>query len=94
MVLLAYAVPGPDFLVLIRASARRRFLGRAAAFGAQAGLCVHIAATVLGFSLLVSGSALAFTVIKLAGAAYPGQGGANRSPCTRHRQGEALAERF
>ncbi|GAA2992417.1 LysE family translocator [Streptomyces fulvorobeus] len=70
VVLVAYAVPGPDFLVIVRAAATRRSLGRAAAFGAQAGLCVHVAAAVLGLSLLVSQSALAFTLVKLAGAAY------------------------
>ncbi|MFI2781146.1 LysE family translocator [Streptomyces sp. ALB3] len=70
VVLLAYAVPGPDFLVIVRAAVRRRSLGRAAAFGAQAGLCVHVAAAVAGLSVLVSRSALAFTVLKIAGAAY------------------------
>ncbi|MEU8679549.1 LysE family transporter [Streptomyces sp. NPDC048560] len=53
-----------------RAAARRRSLGRAAAFGAQAGLCVHIAAAVVDLSLFTSRSALAHTMIKLAGAAY------------------------
>ncbi|MGW0330322.1 LysE family translocator [Streptomyces sp. NPDC003011] len=70
VVLLAYAVPGPDFLVIVRAAARRPALGRAAALGAQAGLCVHMGAAVLGLSVIAAGSALVFTVIKLAGAGY------------------------
>ncbi|WP_030785111.1 LysE family translocator [Streptomyces sp. NRRL S-920] len=70
VVMLAYLVPGPDFLVIVRAAARRTSLGRAAAFGAQTGLCVHMCAAALGLSAIAAQSALAFTVIKLAGAAY------------------------
>ncbi|GAA4794774.1 LysE family translocator [Streptomyces ziwulingensis] len=70
VVLLAYAVPGPDLLVIVRAAARRPALGRAAALGAQSGLCVHMAAAALGLSLIAAGSAYAFTAIRLAGAAY------------------------
>ncbi|WP_371667383.1 LysE family translocator [Streptomyces sp. NBC_00289] len=70
VVLLAYLVPGPDFLVIVRAAARRRALGRAAALGAQAGLCVHMCAAALGLSVIATRSAYAFTAIKLAGAAY------------------------
>ncbi|MFF1449858.1 LysE family translocator [Streptomyces sp. NPDC058274] len=70
VVMLAYLVPGPDFLVIVRAAARRPALGRAAALGAQAGLCVHMCAAALGLSVIATRSALAFTVIKLAGAAY------------------------
>ncbi|MFJ9718685.1 LysE family translocator [Streptomyces sp. NPDC101213] len=70
VVLLAYLVPGPDFLVIVRAAARRSALGRAAALGAQTGLCVHMGAAALGLSVIAAGSALAFTVIKFAGAGY------------------------
>jgi threonine/homoserine/homoserine lactone efflux protein len=70
VVLLAYLVPGPDFLVIVRAAARRASLGRAAALGAQTGLCVHMCAAALGLSVIAARSAVAFTVIKLAGAAY------------------------
>ncbi|MEU5764713.1 LysE family translocator [Streptomyces asoensis] len=70
VVLLAYAVPGPDFLVIVRAAARRPALGRAAALGAQTGLCVHMCASALGLSVIAAGSALAFTAVKLAGACY------------------------
>ncbi|WP_329406379.1 LysE family translocator [Streptomyces sp. NBC_00704] len=70
VVLLAYLVPGPDFLVIVRAAARRAALGRAAALGAQTGLCVHMCAAALGLSALAAGSAFAFTAVRLAGAAY------------------------
>lgn len=70
VVLLAYLIPGPDFLVIVRAAARRPALGRAAALGAQGGLCVHMCAAALGLSAIATRSAFAFTVIKLAGAAY------------------------
>lgn len=70
VVLLAYLVPGPDFLVVVRSAARRSALGRAAALGAQSGLCVHMAAAALGLSVLAARSAYAFTLIRLAGAAY------------------------
>lgn len=70
VVLLAYLVPGPDFLVIVRAAARRPALGRAAAYGAQTGLCVHMCAAALGLSVIAARSAQTFTVIKLAGAAY------------------------
>ncbi|MER7400906.1 LysE family translocator [Streptomyces sp. NPDC000070] len=70
VVLLAYLVPGPDFLVIVRAAARRPALGRAAAYGAQTGLCVHMCAAALGLSVIAARSAQAFTAIRLAGAAY------------------------
>ncbi|WP_433543985.1 LysE family translocator (plasmid) [Streptomyces sp. CA-294286] len=70
VVLIAYVVPGPDFLVVVRAAAQRPALGRAAALGAQSGLCVHVLAAALGLSVLAAQSAAVFTTIKLAGAAY------------------------
>ncbi|MFP8903151.1 LysE family translocator [Streptomyces atacamensis] len=70
VVLLAYLVPGPDFLVIVRAAVLRPALGRAAALGAQTGLCVHMLAAALGLSVIAARSPAAFTAIKLAGAAY------------------------
>ncbi|MFD3515402.1 LysE family translocator [Streptomyces sp. NPDC058657] len=70
VVLLAYLIPGPDFLVVVRAAAQRPALGRAAALGAQTGLCVHVLAAALGLSVLAAQSAAVFTAIKFAGAGY------------------------
>ncbi|MFF1712809.1 LysE family translocator [Streptomyces sp. NPDC058268] len=70
VVLLAYLIPGPDFLVVVRAATRGRAEGRAAALGAQSGLVVHMAAAVLGLSVLAARSAAVFQTIKLLGAAY------------------------
>lgn len=69
-VALAYVVPGPDFAIILRYSTRGRRLGRSAAFGVLAGLCVHMSAAVLGLSALLVQSATAFTVVKLVGAGY------------------------
>ncbi|MEU9981888.1 LysE family translocator [Streptomyces sp. NPDC050856] len=70
VVVLAYVIPGPDFLVVVRSAARRRALGLAAAAGAQCGLCVHMLAAAAGLSALATTSAAAFTAVKLAGALY------------------------
>ncbi len=69
-VALAYVVPGPDFAIILRYSARGRRWGRAAAFGVICGLCVHLTLAVLGLSALLAQSEVAFTVVKLVGAAY------------------------
>jgi threonine/homoserine/homoserine lactone efflux protein len=70
VVLLAYLIPGPDFLVIVRAAVLRPALGRAAALGAQTGLCVHMFAAALGLSAVAARSPAAFTAIRLAGAVY------------------------
>ncbi|MFJ8821010.1 LysE family translocator [Streptomyces sp. NPDC102467] len=70
VVVVAYLVPGPDFLVIVRCAAESSSRGRAAALGAQGGLCVHMAAAVLGLSVIAARSALIFQTIKLLGAAY------------------------
>ncbi len=68
--LLAYVVPGPDWVVVLRRAARSGRAGALAALGVQCGLVVHLAAAVLGVSALVLSSATAFTVLKVVGAAY------------------------
>ncbi|CAL9344597.1 hypothetical protein SUDANB15_00336 [Streptomyces sp. enrichment culture] len=68
--LAAYVVPGPDFLVVVRSAAEHPAKGRAAALGAQAGLCVHMLAAVAGLSLIAARSPVVYDSIKLLGAAY------------------------
>jgi threonine/homoserine/homoserine lactone efflux protein len=70
VVLLAYVVPGPDFAVIVRASAEGARHGLAAAAGAQTGLFAHMAAAVCGLSVLLAGSPAALRAIQLTGAAY------------------------
>ncbi|MFJ8187124.1 LysE family translocator [Streptomyces sp. NPDC096105] len=70
VVLVAYVVPGPDFLVVVRSAAEHPAKGRAAALGAQAGLCVHMLAAATGLSVIAARSPVAYDAIKLLGAAY------------------------
>ncbi|MET9764615.1 LysE family translocator [Streptomyces sp. NPDC006372] len=70
VVLVAYTVPGPDFLVVVRSAAEDPAKGRAAALGAQAGLCVHMLAAAVGLSLVVARSPLVYDAVKLLGALY------------------------
>jgi threonine/homoserine/homoserine lactone efflux protein len=63
--------PGPDTALIIRQALRRgtRAASRSA-FGIGVGSSVWALASVLGVAVLLEGSAAAFTVLKLAGAAY------------------------
>ncbi|MFD3701469.1 LysE family translocator [Streptomyces sp. NPDC058646] len=70
VVLVAYLVPGPDFLVVLRSATEHPSKGRAAALGAQAGLCVHMLAAATGLSLIAARSPTVYDAIKLLGAAY------------------------
>jgi threonine/homoserine/homoserine lactone efflux protein len=70
VVLVAYLVPGPDFLVVVRSAVEHPARGRAAAVGAQTGLCVHMLAAALGLSLIAARSPVVYDAIKLLGAAY------------------------
>ncbi|CAL9342090.1 LysE family translocator [Streptomyces sp. enrichment culture] len=70
VVLVAYVVPGPDFLVVVRSAAEDPAKGRAAALGAQTGLCVHMLAAAAGLSVVAARSPLVFDAIRLLGAAY------------------------
>jgi RhtB (resistance to homoserine/threonine) family protein len=69
-VVIAHAVPGPDFALILRHASRGGQYGRAAAFGVLCGLCVHVTAAALGLSALLARSATVFTVVKLVGAAF------------------------
>lgn len=70
VVAVAYVVPGPDWMVILRNSARGRRYGFLAAAGVQCGLCVHMAAAALGVTAAVLHSPVAFTILKFVGAAY------------------------
>jgi len=63
--------PGPDTLYIVgRSTTQGGRAGAVAALGIGAGIFVHIAAAAAGLSALLAASANAFTVVKLAGAAY------------------------
>ncbi|MDI6101931.1 LysE family translocator [Actinoplanes sp. NEAU-A12] len=68
---LAAASPGPDFAVVVRRSVvAGRLHGMAAAAGVAAGVFGWSVAAAMGVAALIAASAVAFTVVKLAGAAY------------------------
>jgi len=69
--LLLNITPGPDMLYIIGRSTSQGFrAGAAATLGVSAGCSVHITAAALGISALITASATAFTILKIAGAGY------------------------
>lgn len=69
--LVLFVTPGPDMsLFLSRTISGGRSAGMAAMLGAMAGCCVHTLLAAFGLSALIAASATAFTVLKVAGAAY------------------------
>jgi RhtB (resistance to homoserine/threonine) family protein len=70
VVVLAYAMPGPDFAVIMQSATRGWRTGIAAAIGALSGLCVHMGIAALGLSVLLARSPEALAAIRWAGAAY------------------------
>jgi threonine/homoserine/homoserine lactone efflux protein len=63
--------PGPDSLyVLARGVGQGRRAGIISAFGTSTGLLVRTSAAALGVAALLQASTLAYTVMRLAGAAY------------------------
>ncbi len=69
--LLLNIMPGPDSLLIMTRSATQGWrAGSAAALGIGTGTFVHIFGAALGLSAILATSAAAFTVVKLAGAAY------------------------
>jgi threonine/homoserine/homoserine lactone efflux protein len=69
-ILLAIA-PGPDIIyVITRGLTQGRTSALAAAAGFSLGNIVHTAFVILGISAIIKASALAFTMIKIAGALY------------------------
>lgn len=68
---LLIVVPGPSVVLAVgRALSVGRRRALAAVVGNELGLMVQVAAVAGGLGALVTGSAVAFTVLKLAGAAY------------------------
>lgn len=71
LVMLGAMAPGPDFAVVVRRSAvSGRVYGMAAAAGIALGVSVWVVAAATGVAVLLSASAVAFTVVKVVGAAY------------------------
>ena len=69
--LLLNITPGNDFIyVATRSLAGGVRAGIISAFGITLGLFVHVAASVLGLSVILAESAVAFNLLKYAGAAY------------------------
>lgn len=69
--LVVAVTPGPGiFYVLTRSLKGGRGEGIASSFGNVVGGLVHVFAVALGLSAILMTSATAFTVVKLAGAAY------------------------
>ena len=69
--LLLIVIPGPAVLYILAQSVEHgRTAGLVSAAGIGAGGLVHIAAAVIGLSSLILSSAVAFSIVKYAGAAY------------------------
>ena len=69
--ILLILAPGPDMTLVARNTiARGRASGLQTAGGALIGLSVHVVAAVAGLSAILTGSAFAFSAVKLVGAAY------------------------
>jgi threonine/homoserine/homoserine lactone efflux protein len=65
------AIPGPAVLyVVVQSAERGRRVGLASVAGIHLGTLVHVAAATVGLSALIVASALAFSIVKYAGAAY------------------------
>jgi RhtB (resistance to homoserine/threonine) family protein len=69
--LLLNITPGPDSLFIMARSASQGWrAGLVACWGVGAGVFVHVFAAALGLSALLATSAMAFTAVKIVGAAY------------------------
>ncbi len=65
------AIPGPAVLyVVVQSVEQGRRAGLASVAGIHLGTLVHVAAATLGLSALIVASAVAFSIVKYAGAAY------------------------
>jgi len=83
--ILIILAPGPDMALVARNTiARGRGAGFVTAGGAMAGVSVHVTAAVAGLSAVLTSSAYAFSIVKLAGAAYLLYLGARTLLASRH----------
>jgi threonine/homoserine/homoserine lactone efflux protein len=65
------AIPGPAVLyVVVQSAEQGRRVGLASVAGIHVGTLVHVAAAAVGLSALIVASAVAFSTVKYAGAAY------------------------
>ncbi|CAJ0819988.1 MULTISPECIES: LysE family translocator [Ralstonia] len=70
-VFLLNVTPGPDTAYIVgRSVSQGRVAGLMSALGVSAGCCVHVLAVAFGLTALLAASTVAFTVIKVVGAAY------------------------
>src|SRR5882757_6688405 len=64
-------VPGPAVLYIVaRSAAQGRMAGFVSDLGIHSATLVHVLAAALGLSALLASSAVAFSIVKYAGAAY------------------------
>jgi threonine/homoserine/homoserine lactone efflux protein len=64
-------VPGPNVLYIVTRSVHQgRSAGLVSALGVETATLIHVAAATLGLSAILASSAMAFTMVKYAGAAY------------------------
>lgn len=69
--LVLLVIPGPAVLYIVAQSAEHgRLAGIVSVAGVHLGTLVHVAAAAVGLSALIVSSAIAFSVVKYAGAAY------------------------
>lgn len=70
-VFLLNVTPGPDTAYIVgRSVSQGRAAGLLSALGVSAGCCVHVLAVAFGLTAVLAASTVAFTVIKVVGAAY------------------------
>ena len=89
---LLVAIPGPAVLYVVAQSMHYgRVTGLVGVLGIGVGSLVHVAAAVIGLSSLIVSSALAFEIVKYAGAAYLVYVGARRLLARDESVGSQLA---
>jgi RhtB (resistance to homoserine/threonine) family protein len=70
-VFLLNVTPGPDTAYIVgRSVSQGRAAGLLSSLGVSAGCCVHVLAVAFGLTAVLAASTVAFTVIKVVGAAY------------------------